>query len=81
MKTILAYLFILVIFFLGFMLGEKRQALKVSHDMEVLEAYEWYSIATEELLDTLEAHYNWVDAIDNEEYYYWNYKLDSLYNE
>ena len=81
MKTILAYLFILVIFSLGFMPGEKRQALKVSHDMEVLEAYEWYSIATEELLDTLEAHYNWVDAIDNEEYYYWNYKLDSLYNE
>ena len=49
--------------------------------MEVLEAYEWYSIATEELLDTLEAYYNWVDAVDNEEYYYWNYKLDSLYNE
>lgn len=28
-----------------------------------------YYLGAEELLDTLENHYNWVDAIDNEAYY------------
>jgi hypothetical protein len=28
-----------------------------------------YYVGAEELLDTLENHYNWVDAIDNDAYY------------
>ena len=31
--------------------------------------YKTYYLATEELLDTLEEHYNWVDAIDFYTYY------------
>ena len=30
---------------------------------------ETYYQGAEELLDTLENHYNWIDAIDNEAYY------------
>ena len=31
--------------------------------------YKNYYKGAEELLDTLENHYNWIDAIDNEAYY------------
>lgn len=34
-----------------------------------LDAYKAYYEATENLLDTLENHYNWVDAFDPYEYY------------
>jgi hypothetical protein len=34
-----------------------------------IQQYEAYYQGAEELLDTLENHYNWVDAIDNEAYY------------
>jgi hypothetical protein len=47
----------------------------------IIDAYEWYFISVEELLDTLENHYNWIDGIDSYEYSYWINKLDSLYNE
>ena len=35
---------------------------------QVDEYYQYY-LGAEELLDTLENHYNWIDAIDNETYY------------
>lgn len=34
-----------------------------------LQAYKEYYEATENLLDTLESHYNWVDAFDPYDYY------------
>ena len=34
-----------------------------------IQKYEAYYQGAEELLDTLENHYNWVDAIDNDAYY------------
>lgn len=34
-----------------------------------LEAYKQYYKATENLLDTLENHYNWIDAFDPYDYY------------
>lgn len=41
-------------------------------------AYDYYNKSTEELLDTLENNYGWVDAIDSYEYYDSRAKLDSL---
>ena len=37
--------------------------------MDQVNAYHAYYKGAEELLDTLENHYNWVDAIDNDAYY------------
>jgi hypothetical protein len=37
--------------------------------MDQVDAYRAYYKGAEELLDTLENHYNWVDAIDNDAYY------------
>jgi hypothetical protein len=37
--------------------------------MEQVNAYHAYYKGAEELLDTLENHYNWADAIDNDAYY------------
>ena len=37
--------------------------------MDQVDDYHAYYLGAEELLDTLENHYNWVDAIDNYEYY------------
>ena len=37
--------------------------------MEQVNAYHAYYKGAEELLDTLENHYNWIDAIDNDAYY------------
>lgn len=44
----------------------------------LLNAYDSYNKATEELLDTLESKYNWVDAFDPCDYYDSRAKLDSL---
>lgn len=37
--------------------------------MDQVDAYHAYYNGAEELLDTLENHYNWIDAIDNYNYY------------
>jgi uncharacterized lipoprotein NlpE involved in copper resistance len=37
--------------------------------MDDVQAYHQYYMGAEELLDTLENHYNWIDAIDNDAYY------------
>lgn len=47
---------------------------------ELIKAYEQYYDGCEELLDTLNNNYNWVDSYDNYNYYEGVEKLDSLYN-
>ena len=37
--------------------------------MDQVDKYLYYYKSTEALLDTLENEYNWIDAIDNYEYY------------
>ena len=44
----------------------------------LLNAYDSYNKATEDLLDTLNNHYDWVDAFDPQDYYDSRAKLDSL---
>lgn len=44
----------------------------------LLNAYDSYNKATEDLLDTLDNQYNWVDAYDPQEYYTSRAKLDSI---
>ena len=39
------------------------------YQSERLSAHKEYYKATENLLDTLENHYNWVDAFDPQDYY------------
>ena len=59
----------------GFVAGH---SVATSELVKYLEAYDAYNKATEELLDTLENQYNWVDAIDPCDYYDSRAKLDSL---
>lgn len=40
-----------------------------SKSMNQVDEYHYYYKSTETLLDTLENEYNWIDAIDNYEYY------------
>lgn len=44
----------------------------------LLNAYDSYNKATEDLLDSLDNQYNWVDAYDPQEYYASREKLDSI---
>lgn len=50
----------------------------LQHKTELIKAYDAYNKATEELLDTLDNQYDWVDAIDSYNYYESRAKLDSL---
>ena len=59
----------------GFVAGH---SVATSESVKYLEAYDTYNKATEELLDTLDNHYDWVDAIDPYDYYDSRAKLDSL---
>lgn len=59
----------------GFVAGH---SIATSESVEYLEAYDAYNKATEELLDTLNNQYDWVDAIDPCDYYDSRAKLDSL---
>ena len=59
----------------GFVAGHSVATSKL---VKYLEAYDAYNKATEELLDTLENQYNWVDAVDPYNYYNSRAKLDSL---
>lgn len=45
---------------------------------ELIKAYDAYHKATEELLDTLDNQYDWVDAFDPYDYYESRAKLDSI---
>lgn len=57
-------------FFVGYQMTNHK-------DLKLIEAYDNYSIATEELLDTLDSEYNWVDSFDPQEYYDSREALDS----
>lgn len=48
------------------------------YKIELIKAYDAYNKATEELLDTLDNHYDWIDTIDPYDYYESRAKLDSL---
>lgn len=51
------------------------------YKVELIKAYDAYYKHTEELLDTLNSEYNWVDAFDPCDYYESRTKLDSLFQE
>ena len=59
----------------GFVAGH---SVATSESVKYLEAYDAYNKATEELLDTLDNQYDWVDAFDPCNYYDSRAKLDSL---
>lgn len=59
----------------GFVAGH---SVATSESVKYLEAYDAYNKATEELLDTLDNQYDWVDAFDPCDYYDSRAKLDSL---
>ena len=50
----------------------------VKQQSKLIEAYDAYNKHTEELLDTLDSEYDWVDAFDPCDYYDSRAKLDSL---
>ena len=58
-------------FFVGYQMTNHR-------DLKLIEAYDNYSIAAEELLDTLDSEYNWVDSFDPQDYYESCEALDSV---
>ena len=53
----------------------------LEYKTELIKAYDAYNKATEELLDTLDSQYDWVDAFDPYDYYESRAKLDSLLQE
>lgn len=53
----------------------------LQYKTELIKAYDAYNKATEELLDTLDNQYDWVDAFDPYDYYESRAKLDSLLQE
>lgn len=59
----------------GFMVCQNTNNTKVNH---LLSAYNSYNKATEDLLDTLNNEYDWVDAFDPQDYYESRAKLDSI---
>ena len=59
----------------GFMVCQNTT---VKQQSKLIEAYDAYNKHTEELLDTLDSEYDWVDAFDPQEYYESRTKLDSL---
>lgn len=78
-KTILlCSLAAIVAFGAGFMVCQNTT---VKQQSNLIEAYDAYNKATEELLDTLDNQYDWVDAIDSYDYYESRAKLDSLLQE
>lgn len=59
----------------GFMVCQNTNNIRVNN---LLNAYDSYNKATEDLLDSLDNQYNWVDAYDPQEYYESRAKLDSI---
>lgn len=50
----------------------------LQYKIELIKAYAAYNKATEELLDTLDNQYDWIDAFDPYDYYESRAKLDSI---
>ena len=71
----LCLLVAMVAFVAGFVVCQNTT---VKQQSKLIEAYDAYNKATEELLDTLDSEYDWVDAFDPQEYYESREKLDSL---
>lgn len=65
----------IVAFCAGFMVCQNTT---VKQQSNLIEAYDAYNKHTEELLDTLNSEYDWVDAFDPQEYYESREKLDLL---
>ena len=64
---------------IGIILGVVAgQCIAAKKYIKCIEAYDAYNKATEELLDTLNNEYDWVDTFDPQEYYDSKEKLDSL---
>ena len=59
----------------GFMVCQNTNNTRVNN---LLSAYNSYNKATEDLLDTLDNEYDWVDAFDPQDYYELTSKLDSI---
>ncbi len=59
----------------GFMVCQNTNNTRVNN---LLSAYNSYNKATEDLLDTLDNEYDWVDAFDPQGYYESRAKLDSI---
>lgn len=59
----------------GFMVCQNTNNTRVNN---LLSAYDSYNKATEDLLDTLDNEYDWVDAFDPQDYYESRAKLDSI---
>lgn len=76
----------IVAFVAGFKVGQPNDLQVANYNtlpykIELIKAYDAYNKAAEELLDTLDAQYDWVDAFDPQEYYESRAKLDSLFEE
>lgn len=75
-KTLIIYILSIILgMIVGFVAGH---SVATSESVKYLEAYDAYNKATEELLDTLENQYNWIDAFDPCDYYDSRAKLNSL---
>lgn len=74
-SLVLCTLAAVVVFCAGFLVCQNTTVRK---NNELIKAYDAYNKATEELLDTLDNHYDWVDAFDPYGYYKSRAKLDSL---
>lgn len=61
--------------FAGFKVCQNTNYTRVNN---LISAYDSYNKATEDLLDSLDNEYNWVDAYDPQEYYASREKLDSI---
>ena len=59
----------------GFMVCQNTNNTRVNN---LLSAYNSYNKTTEDLLDTLDNEYDWVDAFDPQDYYESKAKLDSI---
>ena len=75
-KTILLCIISMIIGMVaGFMVCQNTNNTRVNN---LLSAYNSYNKATEDLLDTLDNEYDWVDAFDPQDYYESRTKLDSI---
>lgn len=80
MKTtvLLCTLATIAAFCVGFLVCQNTTVRK---NNGLIDACKVYNKHTEELLDTLDAQYDWVDAYDPYDYYESRAKLDSLFQE
>lgn len=75
----------IVAFAAGFKVGQPNNLQVANYNtlpykIDLIKAYDGYYKANEALLDTLDNHYDWVDAFDPYDYYEAKSKLDSLLN-